>query len=1101
MRDSPRHTMLRALLLGLLLAAPMLGPAEAAGAGTAVETISGVVFDERGSPLEGVRVWCSESELGATTDALGAFQIAGPDLDGTGLLYFKSDGYQTASTRYELTDGASLVRNVYLVREQFAHTGTLRGTIRTVDGEAVPGAVVSINPGGQFENTSQADTAGLYEFQGVPDLDGPSLVTVEASGFDALEASMVVWPGRVNWLNLTLLYEGNVEVLRGFALDARGLPLPGAIVKVGGVAGMWTTDIAGAFRLQLEGLEGVRDIDVSLMGYVPETVQAVVPSRGAAWANVTLASDGRAGPETVWVMMTELADGAPVEGATVGLQGRQGRWATDAQGLAVIISDGLDGPLTVTGSLAGCTVASATVHLVDGGSASVVLAIVRATTATTLSGTVLDAWTGVPVEGARATLEVPGIARSTFTDDTGSFSLFTLPPGIAVRVTATAEGYEPITVVVVLQEFIGNNVSLVLHRIVVTTVDVAVAVRDAVTGAPVASAQLTLWDGPARYSGRTDAAGLLAFPGLGVSSGALRYVVEHRAYATHEGERAVGPSTSIVTIDIALAAMTPPRTSVVGWVRDPDGLPVAGATVALASAPRTWETTEDGTFEALLDLGADLDDVLTASAPSMVARELAVALRAHEESRCDVTLPLAPDAGNVLGTVQVEGSLRSLGGADVYLSRTGAFMRHTRTAADGSFAFTRVPAAEGSYELTVTFPDLSGASTEIDVVGARTVRYALRLAELVPTVETVTGTVRSAAGLPLPGATVSVAGLEPVTAVAGGAFSLSDTALEGVRALVVAAPGFLPYTARLDISPGGTAVVDARLEDAHEGFAIVTGTVATEDGGVPLEGAIVQLGWPEGEGLSYQVTTDANGTFVVLGVPSDRGDVTVYASAEGYRPGSAKVEPRPGLVAETHLRLERVRLTETGEGMTTKEKAAVGTGAGFLAALGALIATEVGRVALMGFLFLPLYTKIRRDHMMDHFVRGRIYEHICNNPGVNYSAIKERFNLTNGTVTYHLSMLERQEFIRSRHDGIYKRYFKAGLAAGAMDDSPMSLQRAIVKLVTERPGLTQKEIARGLGTSKQLVSYYVRNLREERLVETHRSGRHVRVYPGPNRPS
>jgi len=70
-----------------------------------------------------------------------------------------------------------------------------------------------------------------------------------------------------------------------------------------------------------------------------------------------------------------------------------------------------------------------------------------------------------------------------------------------------------------------------------------------------------------------------------------------------------------------------------------------------------------------------------------------------------------------------------------------------------------------------------------------------------------------------------------------------------------------------------------------------------------------------------------------------------------------------------------------------------------------------------------------------------------------------------------------------------------------MDESPMSLQRAILKLVTERPGLTQKDIARGLGTSKQLVSYYVRNMREERLVETHRSGRHVRVYPGPNRPS
>ena len=54
--------------------------------------------------------------------------------------------------------------------------------------------------------------------------------------------------------------------------------------------------------------------------------------------------------------------------------------------------------------------------------------------------------------------------------------------------------------------------------------------------------------------------------------------------------------------------------------------------------------------------------------------------------------------------------------------------------------------------------------------------------------------------------------------------------------------------------------------------------------------------------------------------------------------------------------------------------------------------------------------------------------------------------------------------------------------------------------INERPGITQKDIARSLGTSKQLVSYYIRNMREEGLVETHRSGRSVKVYPGTARP-
>jgi len=1101
MRDAPRHAMSRALLIGLLLAAPLLGSAQASGSGAGVETISGTVFDERGAPLEGASVWCSLSDLKTVTGGDGTFRLSGPDLDGTGNVHIRADGYQAALFGYDLADGGKLSRSVYLVKEQTGRTGVLMGTVRTVDGEGVPGAVVTLNPGAPTEVLSQADASGLYEFQGVPDIDGLTQVAVEARGFDALTARTDVWPDRVNWLNLTLVYEGDIEVLRGTVVDLWGLPLPGAIVKVEGVVGTWMTDVAGIFRLQLEGLDGVRDVNVTLRGYLAETMQVYVPPRGVCWANMTLAPDGRGGAETVWVMVTDLSHGTPVEAVEITLPGHPGSWVTDARGAVVIITDGLDGSLTVVADMDGWTSASASVRVVDGGSVSVTMGIARTTIATTLAGTVVDAWTGAPLEGARVALDVPGIARTTVSDAHGSFALYTLPPDIEVRVSATADGYEASTVVLTLHEFEVNVVSLALHRTVVATVDLTITARDAATGAPVASAQATVWDGPTMHSGRTDASGALLLANIAVRSGALVYTVEHRAYSTLEGERAVPPSMYSVAVEASLAALDVPRTSITGRVTDPDGLPVGGATVALSSAPRTWKTAADGTFEALLDIESDVTDIFCATAPSMGTRDVPITIHAHGENWCNASLPLGPDVGNVLGAVQVEGSLRPLEGADVYLAQAGGLLWHATTGPDGGFAFQRVPAAQGVCELSVASPGMSGASAVFQVDGARTVRYTMRLRELVPTVETVRGTVSSVAGLPLPGATVIVAGLEPVTTAAGGTFSFTDTALEGTRALVASAPGFLPFTERLDIQPGGTVVLDIRLGDAHEGYAIVTGTVTSKEEGVPLEGAIVQLGWPEGLGLAYQVLTDATGTFVVLGVPPGRGAVVVYASAEGFRPGSATVEPRSGLVLEVHLRLERVRLTETAAGMTPKEKAAVGTGAGFLAALGALLATEVGRVAMMGLLFLPLYTKIRRDHMMDHFVRGRIYEHICNNPGVNYSAIKERFNLTNGTVTYHLSMLERQEFIRSRHDGIYKRYFKAGLAAGAMDESPMSLQRAIVKLVTERPGLTQKEIARSLGSSKQLVSYYVRNLREERLVETHRSGRHVRVYPGPNRPS
>ena len=200
--------------------------------------------------------------------------------------------------------------------------------------------------------------------------------------------------------------------------------------------------------------------------------------------------------------------------------------------------------------------------------------------------------------------------------------------------------------------------------------------------------------------------------------------------------------------------------------------------------------------------------------------------------------------------------------------------------------------------------------------------------------------------------------------------------------------------------------------------------------------------------------------------------------------------------------LKELEPVKAPEPLITREEARdVGVGVGVaVAAIALVMLTEVGKVALLGLLLVPLYTKIKREKVMDHFIRGRIYEYICRNPGVNYSAIKSQFDLTNGTVTYHLSMLERQEFIRAKLDGIYKRYFPNNGGPSASSVEPMSLQLSIARVVRERPGMTQKEIAKRLGSSKQLVSYHIRNMRESGELDAKRDGRSVRIFPNPRTP-
>ncbi|MEW5761158.1 MAG: PKD domain-containing protein, partial [Candidatus Thermoplasmatota archaeon] len=73
--------------------------------------------------------------------------------------------------------------------------------------------------------------------------------------------------------------------------------------------------------------------------------------------------------------------------------------------------------------------------------------------------------------------------------------------------------------------------------------------------------------------------------------------------------------------------------------------------------------------------------------------------------------------------------------------------------------------------------------------------------------------------------------------------------------------------------------------------------------------------------------------------------------------------------------------------------------------------------------FFPLYSKIRKEEILDNDMRARIYAHISENPGVHYSSILKSFGITPGNLTYHLITLERNEYIKWVIDGRLKCYY------------------------------------------------------------------------------
>jgi predicted transcriptional regulator len=164
-----------------------------------------------------------------------------------------------------------------------------------------------------------------------------------------------------------------------------------------------------------------------------------------------------------------------------------------------------------------------------------------------------------------------------------------------------------------------------------------------------------------------------------------------------------------------------------------------------------------------------------------------------------------------------------------------------------------------------------------------------------------------------------------------------------------------------------------------------------------------------------------------------------------------------------------------------------------LAIAGAAAAgTDIGRYKFFAFL-VPLYTRLKKDSVLDHFERGRIFEYIGKNPGAHYSEIHLNLDLNNGALAYHLKVLEREGYIGSRSFGMYKRFFPSGYKIPESDF--VSIQELLVRLVTERPGIGLRDMASELGVARSTINYHCNLLVRSGRIEYRKLGPKKSYWP------
>jgi len=159
-----------------------------------------------------------------------------------------------------------------------------------------------------------------------------------------------------------------------------------------------------------------------------------------------------------------------------------------------------------------------------------------------------------------------------------------------------------------------------------------------------------------------------------------------------------------------------------------------------------------------------------------------------------------------------------------------------------------------------------------------------------------------------------------------------------------------------------------------------------------------------------------------------------------------------------------------------------------MCALGVVIGgTEWGTFGFF-WLFIPMYSRLKKEAVLDNFKRGEINAFIRLNPGTYYNEIKKHLDVSNGVLTYHLNRLEIESYIKSKLNGRYKHYFPADMKIPVRIVTLNDLQRALLKFIRDKKWVTQSEISEQLDIPVPTVSRHLKRLMDAEMVVSEKRG-------------
>lgn len=146
------------------------------------------------------------------------------------------------------------------------------------------------------------------------------------------------------------------------------------------------------------------------------------------------------------------------------------------------------------------------------------------------------------------------------------------------------------------------------------------------------------------------------------------------------------------------------------------------------------------------------------------------------------------------------------------------------------------------------------------------------------------------------------------------------------------------------------------------------------------------------------------------------------------------------------------------------------------------------------------YRRVTQSNVLDHAARLSVFQVIQKNPGIHMQSLARETKIHLGTLRHHLHMLTKTGKITCCQDTATIQYYENN---GKYTETQKlvlkhlrnTTRNQILNLLKNQPSFGRDEIARQLGVTGATITWHMKLLEADRLIQVQRNGRNVLYLP------